>query len=179
MQWIHLRGKTPSPAWKALVGGLTDAELKQGYTRAVNEFGGRDDYPPTLAQFKQLCVITPESLGLPTEGEAYRLACRCAHPAYDGKWPSREVYHAACMVGLHDLTVMSEAQSRHVFAAAWAKTVRAVMQGEPLQDLPPEPKRLEHTPDPVMTKAAAAAALSQLYNLLGGRHGRGSSPAHG
>lgn len=179
MQWVSLRGPTPSQGWKALIGGLTDMELKQGYTRAINEFGGKDDYPPTLVQFKQLCVITPESLGLPSESEAYRQAARCAHPAYDGKWPSREVYHAACMVGLHDLTVMTEAQSRPVFAAAWAKTVRAVMQGEPLHELPPEPKRVEHVPDPVMTKAAAADALAKIYHVLGVGRGHTAQAVHG
>lgn len=168
MQWVHLRGKTPSAAWRALVSGLSDIELKTGFNRAITEFGGKDDYPPTLVQFRALCAVTGDSLGLPDEETAYRQACRCAHPCFDGEWPGREVYHAARLVGLHELSTLPESKSRPMWSTAWADTVRAVIRKQPLDEPPPASQRLEHAP--VMDKAAARAALNRIYQALGVNH---------
>lgn len=94
------------------------------------------DFAPSVGRFIRWCEPTPEMMGLPGASKAYREACRIAHPAADRSDVHAAVYHAACETGLYELANLPEERSRKLFDRNYAITVRMVMTGEPLREIP-------------------------------------------
>lgn len=123
------------------------------------------DFAPSIGQFIQWCQPTPEALGIPSVDAAYHEACRNAHPAAEQNWSHRVVYHAACQAGLYELANLPERESRYVFERAYLATVRAVLSGK---ELPEIPKALPKKP-PVITPEVGRNALAEIRRALGGK----------
>lgn len=94
------------------------------------------DFIPSVGKFISWCQPSSELLGLPTMESAYREACRNAHPASDPDWSHPVVYHAACQTGLYELFNLPERGSRPMFERAYSVTLRAVLAGQPLPEVP-------------------------------------------
>ncbi|TYO83344.1 Replication protein P [Pseudomonas sp. CK-NBRI-02] len=93
---------------------------------------------PSPGEFIQWCQPSPEMLGLPTLGAAFREACRNAHPAMagQGKWSHDAVWHAAKESGFENLNKLPEDASSKLFERNYTIAVRRLMAGEPLQKMP-------------------------------------------
>ncbi len=125
---------------------------------------GRAPWVPGSGEFIALCQPTAESLGLPEVGKAFREACANAHPAAEQRWSHPGVHHAACETGFHELRSLPEAKSRTLFERAYAVTVRMLLAGEPLREIP---KALpEHVS--VSTPEVGRAALAELRRQVRG-----------
>lgn len=119
-------------------------------------------FAPSVGQFIGWCTPTPEALGLPSSRDAYRQATRIAHPTASSDDVHPAVYHAACEVGLYELTQLPELQSWRLFERAYRLTVQMLMAGQPLREVPkglPEQVRLS-------TPEVGRRALKNLREML-------------
>src|SRR5690606_10805530 len=122
------------------------------------------DFAPSVGKFIGWCRPTPEMLGLPSADRAYREACRIAHPAADRAGAHPAVYHAACETGFYELANLPQERSRQLFERNYAATVRMVMAGEPLREIPKAlPQKVA-----VRTEAVGRAALAGLRRAVRG-----------
>jgi len=120
------------------------------------------DFAPSVGKFIQWCRPTPELLGLPSVEQAYRAACRIAHPAADRTRVHQAVYHAACETGFYELNSLPEEKSRRLFGRAYGITVQAILEGKPLREIPKAlPERVS-----VRNPAAAQATLDAIRKML-------------
>lgn len=167
------------PAWKqAWPDDTALAAARRSWTRGLMDAGintveqvrfgveqcrrSGKEFAPSIGQFIQWCQPTPEMLGIPNVDTAYHEACRNAHPAAEQKWSHPAVYHAACQAGLYELAHLPERESRYVFERAYLVTVRAIMAGK---ELPEIPKALPKKP-PVINPEVGRAAIAELRAAL-------------
>lgn len=133
-----------SHAWAAALGGLTGQQIADGLTAlmARDDLASPDErkWPPSAPEFRALCEKrNPEDYGLPTEDQAYREACRRAHPAgpaLEVEWSHPAVCHAALEIGFHSLCNLAANVSRKLFARNYQVACRMVMDGKPLKAIP-------------------------------------------
>ncbi|GAB3484315.1 replication protein P [Azotobacter salinestris] len=120
------------------------------------------DFAPSVGKFIAWCQPTPEMLGLPNADRAYREACANAHPAASRDWSHPAVHHAACETGFYELASLPEERSRKLFERNYAATVRMVLAGEPLREIPKAlPERVS-----ICTPEVGRSALAGLRNAL-------------
>ena len=117
-----------------MAAGINSLEQIRFGIQQCRKSGG--DFAPSVGRFIRWCEPTPEMLGMPDSHKAYREACANAHPAADRKWSHPGVHHAACETGFYELANMSEERSRKLFDRNYAITIRMVMNGEPLREIP-------------------------------------------
>lgn len=161
-----------SHAWSATLGGLTGVQIGAGLTAlAETQDKQLQEWPPSAPQFRAMCENkTPEAFGLPSEDQAYREACRNAHPGMAGiaKWAHEAVYHAAKETGFYNLNTLKMADSRKLFLRNYAIACRMVMGGEKLR---PMPLALPAEVSGRRTEAVGRAALDAIRGkLVGGSH---------
>lgn len=128
------------------------------------------DFAPSVGRFIGMCQPTPEMLGIPTADKAFREACRNVHPGMAGiaKWSHDAVYHAASESGLANLNTLPQDASRRLFERNYQITVRALIAGEPLRQMPlalPARAAAQRTPD------IGNKALAELRARRGGSRG--------
>lgn len=140
--------------------GLTSLEqIRYGIDRC-RESGA--DFAPSVGKFIEWCQPTPEMLGLPDVRRAYREACRIAHPAADRSSVQPAVYHAACETGFYELANLPEDKSRKLFERNYAATVRMVLAGEVLREIPKALPASVSVCTPEVGRAALAALRSKV-----------------
>ncbi|MDV7209934.1 replication protein P [Azotobacter beijerinckii] len=136
--------------------GVEQLRLRHGDDRAP--------WVPGSGEFIALCQPSAEALGLPEAGKAYREACRNAHPAAEPRWSHPAVHHAACETGFHELRSLPEEKSRKLFERAYAVTVRMLLAGEPLREIPKAlPEKVS-----ICTPEVGRSALAGLRSALKG-----------
>lgn len=131
-RWISSYGESDvDDIWARGLAGLTAEDIGRGVRACVDL---RMDWPPSMPEFRGLCLPTDAELGLPSIELAYRAAARLdwsLHPA---------VYVAAKAVGTYRMRNDAEAVTRPKFSKAWADVVERVRRGEvieqPVQDVP-------------------------------------------
>lgn len=163
-RWTASFGMTPSSdhAWASALAGLTGEQIACGLV-ALSERG--DDWPPSAPEFRKLCTgNSAESLGLPSVDQAYRQACAIAHPAADRAGVHPVVYHAACETGFYELQHLAQDKSRKLFERAYSLTVKTVMAGGPLREIP---KALPETVS-VRTPEKGREGIAALRAAVGG-----------
>jgi hypothetical protein len=149
-----------SHAWAATLGGLTGAQIANGLAALVAR---GDEWPPSAPDFRNLCAgSSPEALGLPEMDRAYREACRNAHPAAEPHWSHVAVHHAACEAGFYELRTLPEEKSRRLFERAYAITVRMLLAGEPLREIPKALPASASTRTPEVGRNALAGLRASL-----------------
>lgn len=149
-----------SHAWAATLAGLSGAQIASGLAALVER---GDDWPPSAPDFRKLCEgASPEALGLPSAAAAFREACRNAHPAAAARWSHEAVHHAACETGFHELRSLPESKSRALFERTYAVTVRMLLAGEPLREIPKALSASVSVSTPDVGRAALAALRRQV-----------------
>lgn len=119
-----------------------------------------DDFFPSVGKFLELCKPSPQDYGLPTLEAAYREVCdKCGYVGHVD-WSHKAVYHAIKQVGLFDFRQMTNERAFEAFKTAYKATVKAVMNGEVLPEVP---KAIERKKEPV--KSSEAIANTHLANL--------------
>ena len=119
-RWTSAYGDADDGTW---LQGLADMTPEQ-IGHAIGRCATRDDaWPPSLPEFRRLCLPDPEELGLPDEQSAYRMACHLdwSHPA---------VYEAAQQVGTLELRSQPQARTWPAFRDAWRRVVERAQRGE-------------------------------------------------
>ncbi len=122
------------------------------------------DFAPSVGRFIEWCAPTPEQLGLPATRDAYREACRIAHPTASADGVHAAVYHAATEVGFWELANLPEQKSYKLFERVYGAVVQMVLGGKPLREVP---KALPPSVS-VCTPEVGRAALAGLRSSLGG-----------
>lgn len=161
-----------SHAWAATLGGLTGEQIAVGLNAlACTEDKQLQDWPPAAPQFRALCLSRdPEAFGLPSEEQAYREACRRAHPAgpaLEDAWSHPAVCHAALETGFNNLNTLKADASRKLFARNYDVACRMVMDGQPLKSIPlglPDP----YSVTSVRTEEGGRQGLASLRAALRG-----------
>lgn len=130
-----------SHAWAAALGGLNGQQIAVGLAAlTTTEDEQLRKWPPSAPEFRALCENrNPEAFGLPSEDQAYREACRRAHPAgpaLEDAWSHPAVCHAALETGFHNLATLKAEASRKLFARNYQAACRMVMDGKPLKSIP-------------------------------------------
>lgn len=130
-----------SHAWAATLGGLNGQQIAVGLAAlTTTEDEQLRKWPPSAPEFRALCENrNPEAFGLPSEDQAYREACRRAHPAgpaLEDAWSHPAVCHAALETGFHNLATLKAEASRKLFARNYQAACRMVMDGKPLKSIP-------------------------------------------
>lgn len=144
---------------------ITTPELLQiGLRRARAE---ASDFWPSPGKFVAWCQPQPTDLGLPDVRTAYREAIDNSGRVGDMHWSHPVVYHAAMQAGLRDLAVMQDEKARAVFDFAYATTVKAVLAGESLPEIP---KGIQHSQQAASkgSQEVARTWLSKMRRACGG-----------
>ena len=181
-RWSSSYGETPNEGgagrlWHRGLQDLTDAQVRAGIdacTRAV------DDWPPTLPAFRRMAI------GIPSKAVAMDAAFGRAIPP--GETAQRFLIAMERRIDRYSLRRMdAEKAERHV-GRAYAATLQAIMDGEPLPDMPVAalttelyqrrtagnlreltdadlPQRQPSTPE---SRAAAQAARERLSRIMRG-----------
>jgi len=145
-----------------MAAGINSLEQIRFGIQQCRKSGG--EFAPSVGRFIRWCEPTPEMLGLPDSNKAYREACANSHPAADRKWSHPAVHHAACETGFYELANMAEERSRKLFDRNYAITIRMVMTGQPLREIP---LALPETVS-VRTPEVARSALESLRKAVRG-----------
>jgi len=122
-RWSATLGAPGSSAfrtWRRALADLSVAQLARGVAACICR---SDPWPPSLPEFRTLCLGDAPSLGLPDEEGAYLAACRA-------DWTHAVVWHAAQAVGVHALRTQTEVATRSRFVAAYRVLVARAAAGE-------------------------------------------------
>lgn len=138
---------------------LTDSQMKAGL-EATKNFTGFFTFPA----FRELCHVTPQSLGLPDARQAYFEACTKGTPWERQNWSHAAVYAAARETGRFELHSMTEREAFPLFSMNYSKMVDRVINGEDL-NLPTAKVIAEKIPQ-FLTPEQNKERLSKLKNML-------------
>lgn len=146
--------------WRCDLAGLTDAQIRIGIGRAT---GRKHEWPPSSVVFRDLCLPTPEDLGVPDVHKCYESACgrRAIHPI---------CFHAVERIGLYAFRSMPREKSWREFEKAYWELIDEMRRGVVLE----YPKRIERDErprppaDPVAAKKKARAAMQAMREKLHG-----------
>lgn len=151
-KWTSQHGETDAGGtWAKGLAGLTGADVARGMAILVNSGA---DWPPALPEFKAMCVPGPEQVGAPAVDDAYREACRNAHPAASRRWSHVVVFHAAIETGLPLLLVGGADRSRTRFEREYSRAIKRFIDGESLHAIPDDDApALVKLSDPAVAKS--------------------------
>lgn len=129
---------------------------------------------PTIGQFVKWCTPTPKELGIPALEEAYAEACKNSLP-YDTekKWSHPAVYHAYTMCDAYELMTLPKKNTFPIFERNYDITVKMLMQGENLREIPKAITCVREYPMRQKTKSqfghcnSYASAKAEMEKLLG------------
>jgi len=111
--------------------GITDInQIKNG----VNAFRlMANPFVPSPGQFIALCKPSRESLGIPSNDQAYRIACIASGKFSDKNWVHVTIEHAATKIGKLDLNSKPEAYTYKIFERHFENSIQDFINGK-LQD---------------------------------------------
>ncbi len=162
--WTSQNGVTMTAAWTHALDGLTGREIAFGLQRCAKEWD--KDFPPKPGQFRRLCAITPEAIGLPSAAKAYREALDGTYAAaFPGKkafqWSHQAVYHAAVETG-H--TALRAKDGEKVFERNYEIACRMVINGEEMRSIPKALPAAVVVPVPPEVALANVARIKAMLN---------------
>jgi hypothetical protein len=162
------RGAGAGNVWQHDLGGLTRQDLERGIERCME----RDDaWPPTLPEFRRLCLPRPEDFGVPDEEEAFMEAAGRAHPcAPQHDWSHPTVVAAFRRMGRHRFHELERREARRAWHTVWRRVVRQYMAGrlDEAEIALPAPKDSSAPPEPASPETANRE-MDRIFDLLGGK----------
>lgn len=164
-RWGSSYTRAALDTWAKGLAGLSVEQIKRGVSACV---AGAFAWPPTLPEFRALCMSVP---GLPSADDAWREALpiarrwkrphECSHPA---------VYHALSQVVNYNLVAEDVLQKR--FERNYERVCADVAAGKELAPIPqplPKPEDVRTNYPEHVKKAAAADALAKIDAMFGRR----------
>lgn len=130
-------------------------QLQLAFSRCISE---RWEWPPTLSQFREMCLPTAKDLGLPDANKAYYDAC-------NKRWTHGIVYQTALDVGLSFLfdPHRPEKVTKPVFLEAYQKNVDKSLLGFRFEMPVTDNKKLER---PKVSNTHVSNHLNQMRSFL-------------
>jgi hypothetical protein len=169
-KWVSSYGEKDDGTWKRGLMDLTPMQLAHGLGKCVT----RTDsvWPPSLPEFRAMCLPCADDLGIPTVQAAYLEACKAARNWDTHQFSHLAVYHAARETGTWCLTTMPEYRVQPIFERNYSVIIHRMLNGERLDKPIPYalPKKVS-----VRTPEAAQGALNDLQSIL--RGGTDARPA--
>lgn len=161
-QWMH-----------AMIdeGITSQAMIEAGLFKARKE---KSDFWPSPATFIAWCKPDAADCGIPDARTAYREAVDNAGRIGKRKWTHAAIHEAANLVGLYELSRMTDADARKAFNAAYREVCDALLSGKVQLALPspvdqPVDKSARHIPRVIVEKKSPNAHLDDMRRLLGVR----------
>jgi len=127
MRLLNLTDAKDYQVWEAGLSDMPEAALRMGLHKA-RDFKGFF----TLGEFRELCRITPQDLGLPDTRSAMLEACNAPYPKDQHTWSHPAVYLAGNAVGWFDVQHLTERELFPIFDNAYTQLVHRVLNGEQL-----------------------------------------------
>lgn len=152
------------------VGGFIDAGIN---SIEQIEFGLKKQrqsvkpFVPSIGEFIAMCKPTAADFNLPDVNTAYAQAAQLAYPEADQSKFNQAVYHAACLTGFYELNNLPQDKSFPMFARCYQTTVDAIMNGQPLRDVPAPPIMIENKNKGIKTESAKQAAKEAMNKIRG------------
>lgn len=152
------------------VGGFMDAGIN---SIEQIEFGLKKQrqsvkpFVPSIGEFIAMCKPTAADFNLPDVNTAYAQAAQLAYPGSDQSMFNQAVYHAACLTGFYELNNLPQDKSLPMFARCYQITVDAIMNGQPLRDVPAPPIMIENKNKGIKTESAKEAAKEAMNKIRG------------
>lgn len=152
------------------VGGFMDAEIN---SIEQIEFGLKKQrqsvkpFVPSIGEFIAMCKPAASDFNLPDVNTAYAQAAKLAYPGSDQSMFNQAVYHAACLTGFYELNNLPQDKSFPMFARCYQITVDAIMNGQPLRDVPAPPIMIENKNKGIKTESAKQAAKEAMNKIRG------------
>ncbi|WP_423820864.1 hypothetical protein V5738_11020 [Salinisphaera sp. SPP-AMP-43] len=130
--------------WARGLRALSADDIERGMARLSERPAHKVDWPPSVDEFRELCLPNHADLGLPEPEDAYRQAIRSdwSHPAVH--WAAQQCWHQLMFQGAREARpafskayrqALDMARGGHVFEEpAWMKVERALVnqRDEPL-----------------------------------------------
>lgn len=155
-RWVSSFGAAPSDTWARGLAGFTGEKLARGLNACM---ASCDPWPPTLTQFRDLCLTIP---GQPSNEDAWQEALAVAR-----RWKSpadcssRVVWHALSQIG--DFTHLDEEVLRKRFKHNYAQAKAQFAQGGDLAPIPqPLPAPRDVSSVEQMSPERRAAMLAEV-----------------
>lgn len=126
-KWISAFGDRDDGTWLRGLRGLGPEELAHGLRKCC--LSGHA-WPPSLPQFRALCMPVMEDFGLPGADQAYREVTDALGHWEEHQWSHPAVFHAAQEVGGWNMANLPESRSRTLFERAYEIVTRRVLEGE-------------------------------------------------
>ena len=125
--WVHDGDGTrrgPGLEWQRGLAGLDEGAIERGLARCRQA----RSWPPSLGEFRDLCLPDPAEYGLPDEEGAFEEAARNANPSMPASWSHDCVIVAFRRVG-REILRGDARQARKAWAKVWRQVVREWMDG--------------------------------------------------
>lgn len=167
--WVNQYGRVGESAfqtWVIALRDLTPQQIKYGFTKVMKR---KDRYPPSMNEFRALCMPSAEDFGLPDLRAAYTEACRKSSSPSRFPWSHPAVYLAGSSTGWFELRNFAESKTWPLFQRNYEIAVRRVMNGEDLSSvipkaLPPE----SQVPKRTVSKAEGHRRMQELIASVKG-----------
>lgn len=162
-RWLAKHGDTPSQEWQRMLARYATenpAAIAARIARQLKPNARGEVWPPEMIDAVAMCQPTPEELGLPSVGQAYRDATH----SHWGRHPV--VYEAARRVGTFELRTVAEARSRPEFEREYAEVCAEWMAGARFEA--PQRVQIEAAPPRKASPEEVAEHLAALRAIVGG-----------
>jgi len=169
-QFANQYGEVGGEAFQTWCLALQDMTTEMIYSGFQKLLERERTFVPNLNEFRKLCQVTAEDLGLPSLEAAYLEACNNAHRVMAAKWSHPGVYHAGKAAGWFELRSESAQKTRPAFRAAYDDICKRLKAGEVFELPERDSTRLEHHRNgkQVNTEENKAAGRAALANLKRG-----------
>jgi len=158
-RWVAQYGETDDGTWLAGLRDLTWEHLQRGMGRCARD--RRDAWPPTLPEFRGLCLPSATELGLPEVDQAYRMAI-----ARDWRHPI--VWFAHDRVGSWAMRNKPETATRPIFERAYEDLLSQAQRGRVFEIPAAAGPALSHDPVPqVSGTVTPEAAIAEMRRRFG------------
>lgn len=127
-RWVGQFNSTEAEAvakgeWQAILQELTAKQIERGLTQC-RKAGG--DFPPSIPQFRKMCFLTPQEIGILNEMEAYHQFAR-------RDYSNAVVAMVSRHVDLHNFYLYSETKAKRVFIENYRACVEIYLRDEQIR----------------------------------------------
>ena len=127
-QFANQYGETGGESFQTWCLGLRDLSpslIRRGFAKLLNR---ESTFVPNLNEFRQLCHVSAQDLGVPDLTTAYHEACSHSHNVLNHAWSHPAVYEAGRRTGWYE--IRSGSASKKQFKIAYDNVCESVKRGE-------------------------------------------------
>ena len=118
-------------AWGEALAGFSLDDIKRGIEKSIDQ---HPSWPPTVGEFKKLCQVDPESIGLPSLANAFREVTNTRREFGEDHWRYSHGIILAIIqdseIDAYNLGRMTVEKSRKIFEPIYRKYIARALAGE-------------------------------------------------